>query len=268
MEKISILDSNQIVAAFKTLDYSNDIHDLFTSPSHVGELGKYLNADYLMMGFVNQDSIGFHLSSKIVSSRSSGIVSEVDVYIEDVMDLISLESKIAMWDLLGKSTPHQLIEERINSLPRSGELIKETKTPLGALWRSAVFPGWGQFYSEKRNTGIAFPSVEGLLASLLLYNVYKYSKSVENMQKYSNLYHSSTNEEDVINYRNESQTYWQQHIDMNNAIISLAKSGSIIWAFNVMHAYMVAPRPVANLYGPDPIEATSIVRSVAEFLSK
>ena len=55
---------------------------------------------------------------------------------------------------------------------------------------------------------------------------------------------------------------------MNNAIISLAKSGSIIWAFNVMHAYMVAPRPVANLYGPDPIEATSIVRSVAEFLSK
>ncbi len=173
-----------------------------------------------------------------------------------------------MWDLLGKSTPHQLIEERINSLPRSGELIKETKTPLGALWRSAVFPGWGQFYSEKRNTGIAFPSVEGLLASLLLYNVYKYSKSVENMQKYSNLYHSSTNEEDVINYRNESQTYWQQHIDMNNAIISLAKSGSIIWAFNVMHAYMVAPRPVANLYGPDPIEATSIVRSVAEFLSK
>ena len=173
-----------------------------------------------------------------------------------------------MWELLGKNTPGFLKQERINALPKNGELIVEAKTPLGAMWRSAVLPGWGQFYSEKRNTGIAFPSLEGLLASLLLYNVSKYNTSVENMNKFSSLYHSSTNEEDIINYRNESKMYWKQHIDANNAMILLAKSAGVIWAINAIHAYMIAPRPKANLYGPDPPDSPSIIKSVSEFLSE
>jgi hypothetical protein len=268
MDNITILDSIQIVEALNTLDYTKNIHELFNSPDDAGKLGKYLHVDYLMMGIVNLDSIGFHLSSKIISSRSSSVVSVIDVYLEDVFSLISLESQIAMWELLGKNTPGFLKQERINALPKNGELIVEAKTPLGAMWRSAVLPGWGQFYSEKRNTGIAFPSLEGLLASLLLYNVSKYNTSVENMNKFSSLYHSSTNEEDIINYRNESKMYWKQHIDANNAMILLAKSAGVIWAINAIHAYMIAPRPKANLYGPDPPDSPSIIKFVSEFLSE
>ena len=80
MDNITILDSIQIVEALNTLDYTKNIHELFNSSDDAGKLGKYLHVDYLMMGTVNLDSIGFHLSSKIISSRSSGVVSVIDVY--------------------------------------------------------------------------------------------------------------------------------------------------------------------------------------------
>ncbi len=50
----------------------------------------------------------------------------------------------------------------------TGIPMVEKKNPTGALLRSAVIPGWGQFYNERPVKGIVMGSVElGLLGWLL-----------------------------------------------------------------------------------------------------
>lgn len=47
----------------------------------------------------------------------------------------------------------------------------ETRSPTGALLRSAALPGWGQFYNDEPLKGIAFGAVElGLLGWLIYEN--------------------------------------------------------------------------------------------------
>ena len=57
--------------------------------------------------------------------------------------------------------PSYSLSQEISKKPTPSDSIKpvvlKTKSPMGALWRSVAFPGWGQLYNKKYfKAGLAF----------------------------------------------------------------------------------------------------------------
>jgi len=215
-------------------------------------IGQELGADYVMYGGTKVGEYGSILTGKILSVKSEGTVSTIEINILDVVNALAAESNIASWAIIGADPPIELMRNRRNLFPKHPSNIKEEKTPLGALWRSTVAPGWGQFYSNKKAMGFAFPSIEGLLFGLLLFNLSQYALAVDNMNKTAKLYDAETDPDEVLRLRSETIGYWNAHNSYNKAMISTGYMIGTVWAINAIHAYIAGPRPQKYIHGPEP----------------
>ena len=180
------------------------------------------------------------------------MISTIKINILDVVNALAAESNIASWAIIGADPPFELMQNRRNLFPKHPTDIKEEKTPFGALWRSTVAPGWGQFYSNKRAMGYAFPSIEGLLFGLLLVNFSQYTLAVDNLNKTAKLYDAERDPDEVLRLRSETIGYWNAHNSYNKAMISTGYMIGTVWAINAIHAYIAGPRPQQYIHGPEP----------------
>ena len=215
-------------------------------------IGQELGADYVMYGVTKVGKYGSILTGKILSVKSGGTISTIEINILDVINALTAESNIASWAIIGADPPFELMENRRDVFPKHPSNIKEEKTPMGALWRSTVAPGWGQFYSNKRAMGYAFPTIEGLLISLLLFNFSQYALAVDNLNKTSQLYEAETDPDKVLELRQETTNYHNAHKNYNKAMISAGYMIGTIWAINAIHAYIAGPRSQKYIHGPEP----------------
>ena len=215
-------------------------------------IGQDLDADYVMYGGTRVGKYGSVLAGKILSIRSGGTISTIEINILDVVNALAAESNIASWAIIGADPPFELMKNRRNLFPKHPSDIKEEKTPFGALWRSTVAPGWGQFYSNKRLMGYAFPSIEGILFGLLLFNFSQYALAVDNLNKTAKLYDEETDPDEVMRLRSETIGYWNAHNSYNKAMVNAGYMIGTVWAINAIHAYIAGPRPQKYIHGPEP----------------
>ena len=101
------------------------------------------------------------------------------------------------------------------------DLIPEMRYPITAAFRSAILPGWGQFYNDKPiKGGFLVASYIGSIAS----DIYLYSQ----WQKYLNT--TSEGEEYEKDIKKASDYY-------NYMLLSLSIT-AIIWIYSVIDAYL------------------------------
>ena len=215
-------------------------------------IGQELGAGYVMYGGTEVGELGSVLTGEILSVKSGGTVSTIEINILDVLNALAAESKIASWAIIGADPPFALMQKRRNLFPKLPSDIKEEKTPFGALWRSTVAPGWGQFYSNKRVMGFAFPCIEGLLFGLLLFNFSQYALAVDNLNKTTKLYNEETDPDKVLELRQETINYYNAHKSFNDTMVSTGYMIGTVWAINAMHAFLAGPRPQKYIHGPEP----------------
>tara|TARA_X000001036_G_scaffold438724_1_gene487358 strand:+ start:120 stop:1055 length:936 start_codon:yes stop_codon:yes gene_type:complete len=215
-------------------------------------IGQELSADYVMYAGTKVGQYGSILTGEIISTRSGGAISTIQINILDVINALEAESNIASWALIGEEPPYELMQPRRDLFPKNPKDIKEDKTPFGALWRSTVAPGWGQFYSNKRLPGFAFPSVEAVLFGVLFFNFTQYSSAVKSLQESSKLYDKETDPDEVLRLRKETIGYYNAHKSYNKAMINNGIMIGTVWAINAIHAYVAGPRPQKFIHGPEP----------------
>lgn len=215
-------------------------------------IGQELYADYVMYAGTKVGQYSSVLSGEIISIRSGGTISSIQINILDVINTLETESNIASWVLIGEEAPYELMQPRRDLFPKHPKDIKEDKTPFGALWRSTLAPGWGQFYSNKRLPGFAFPSIEAVLFGVLFFNFSQYSLAVKNLQESSKLYEKETDPDEVLQLRKETIGYWNSHKSYNKAMINNGLMIGTVWMINAIHAYIAGPRPQKFIHGPEP----------------
>lgn len=97
------------------------------------------------------------------------------------------------------------------------------KTKWGAVWRSAVFPGWGQIYKGEKKKGIKLAVIEGFLIGGA-YLTWQMSEQAKDK------YLSATNQENIDKYYNEANQY---HFANNYLTI-----GAIaLWGYSIISIY-------------------------------
>jgi len=250
--QMRVIDPEIVLSVMGQYSDLNDPEREIPEREIIISIGQELSADYVMYAGTKVEEYGSILTGEIISTRSGGTISTIQINILDVINALEAESNIASWALIGEDPPYELMQPRRDLFPKHPKDIKEDKTPFGALWRSTVAPGWGQFYSNKRLPGFAFPSIEAVLFGVLFFNFSQYSLAVKNLQESSKLYDKETDPDEVLQLRKETIGYWNAHKSYNKAMINNGIMIGTVWAINAIHAYIAGPRPQKFIHGPEP----------------
>lgn len=119
-----------------------------------------------------------------------------------------------LWELYEVARSQQTLSAKIPQYT--------TKYGASALWRSAILPGWGQFYKKKTGRGIAILVTEVVLVSGAVYCESMRSDNVRKSQEVTNI--SQTKE-----YRKRADTWTTRR--------NIFAGGAIgVYAFNLLDA--------------------------------
>ena len=103
--------------------------------------------------------------------------------------------------------------------------------PKKAALRSFILPGWGQFYTKRSFEGVIF---SGLTVISVASTVIVYYKA----QHYYKLHESNFEERDFVRAHNLYNKY-QNYISTTNILLT---TSVFIWMYNVIDAYLFAPK--------------------------
>jgi hypothetical protein len=186
-------------------------------------------------------------------SKPSGVL----VYMEGDYDFVGRTPCELPFNLMGTykvkalkrgyenwSTKVTLVDDRSNSL-----YIKlAPKTRLKAGLRSAVFPGWGQYYTDKKTKGtiFAFLEVGSLLASVFAYQNYEDAKDEYYLA--SSRYQEAKIMDDMPRLREEMEKTADDADKAYDVRAACFTVTAAIWAFNVVEAVLFFPRYEEGIY--------------------
>ena len=212
----------------------------------IRSMGKDFDVDYVLFHQIINDSSRFLLEGQMFNTRSGGLIHRRIVDITNYYRGQVNEIKLWVGEVF-KGIDKDWEEYRKLVLFEDPEAIVMEKTPQGAMARSFMVPGWGQFYSDEYNSGVMFSGIEATLLSAVLVSYLSYSKSVKGLQTYRKKYEESSEQVEFDNYRNLAEGEWKKHKVYNSAMIYSGIAAGSLWIVNGIHAYIVGPRPKKDI---------------------
>ena len=212
----------------------------------IRSMGKDFDVDYVLFHQIINDSSRFLLEGQMFNTRSGGLIHRRIVDITNYYRGQVNEIKLWVGEVF-KEIDKDWEEYRKLVLFDDPESIVMEKTPQGAMARSFMVPGWGQFYSDEYNSGVMFSGIEATLLSAVLVSYLSYSKSVKGLQTYRKKYEESSEQVEFDNYRNLAEGEWKKHKVYNSAMIYSGIAAGSLWIVNGIHAYIVGPRPKKDI---------------------
>ena len=214
--------------------------------SIIRKLGKDLDIDYVLFHKINKDSNRFYLEGQMFRTESGGMIHRRIVDITNYYKGHINELKLWVGDVFNE-IDKEWVEYRKMVLFQNPEDIIQKKTPEGAMIRSLMVPGWGQFYSDKPTSGKVWAGIEASLITTILVSYIGYNNSVKGFKSNTSLYEGSSEKNEFTEYRNQVDIEWKKHKDYNSAMIYSAITAGTLWALNGVHAYIVGPRPKKDI---------------------
>ena len=212
----------------------------------VRSMGKDFDVDYILFHQIINDSSRFLLEGQMFNTKSGGLIHRRIVDITNYYRGQVNEIKLWVGEIF-EEIDKDWEEYRKLVLFNDPESIVMEKTPQGAMARSFMVPGWGQFYSDEYNSGVMFSGIEATLLSAVLVSYLSYSKSVKGLQTYRKKYEESSEQVEFDNYRNLAEGEWKKHKVYNSAMIYSGIAAGSLWIVNGIHAYIVGPRPKKDI---------------------
>ena len=214
--------------------------------SLIRKLGSEFDVDYILFHQIESEKDRFLLEGQMFNTRSGGLIKRRIVDVTSYYKGKINELKLWVGDVF-REIDKDWVNQRESILYNEPSEIIQDKTPEGAMARSLLLPGWGQFYSDAYNSGVVISSLESMLLTSVLVSYLSYNKSVKNFKNYSKLYEESSEQVEFDEYRSLSNSEWEKHKQYNSALIYTSIASSSLWLANGIHAYIVGPRPKKDI---------------------
>ena len=214
--------------------------------SLIRKLGSEFDVDYILFHQIESEKDRFLLEGQMFNTRSGGLIKRRIVDVTSYYKGKINELKLWVGDVF-REIDKDWVNKRESILYNEPSEIIQDKTPEGAMARSLLLPGWGQFYSDAYNSGVVISSLESMLLTSVLVSYLSYNKSVKNFKNYSKLYEESSEQVEFDEYRSLSNSEWEKHKKYNSALIYTSIASGSLWLANGIHAYIVGPRPKKDI---------------------
>ena len=228
-----------------------------TSDECAAEVGAMLGVEFMISGAIGKLGETYTIDVKMFSVATGAAENMKSVTYQGKVDGLITEVEILGWTLLGLDAPKNLLEKK--RLGTTAYLAQEAqaagKTQMGALVRSLLFPGLGQFYSDQKMWGFGWIAAEAVMGGLIFMNYSNYQTANDDYNNYHTAYVNETDPALIAEYKAQSQTSYADMESANDAMKSMAGIAAAVWIANVVHAYMVGPKPgVTAAYNETPVQ--------------
>jgi len=231
--------------------------DKCTSQECAAEVGAMLGVEFMISGAIGKLGDTYTIDVKMFSVATGAAENMKSVTYQGKVDGLITEIEILGWTLLGLDVPKNLLEKK--RLGTTAYLAQEakaaSKTQMGALVRSLLFPGLGQFYSDQKMWGYGWIAAELALGGIIYMQYSAYKTAHDDYVNYQDLYTSETSTALIAEYKVQKQISHADMVSANDAIKSMAGIAAAVWFANAVHAYMVGPKPgVTAAYNETPVQ--------------
>jgi len=128
------------------------------------------------------------------------------------------------------------------------------KTKMGAMTRSLLFPGLGQFYANQRMWGYGWIAAEVVAGGLIVMNYSNYKTAYDDYNDYHTSYANATDPVLIAYYKTQSQNSHENIESAMDDMKTMASIAGVVWIANVVHAYMVGPKSEVTAYNEIPLQ--------------
>ena len=215
-----------------------------TSDECAAEVGAMLGVEFMISGAIGKLGDTYTIDVKMFSVATGAAENMKSVTYQGKVDGLITEVEILGWTLLGLDAPKNLLEKK--RLGTTAYLAQEAqaagKTQMGALVRSLLFPGLGQFYSDQRIWGYGWIAAELALGGIIYMQYSAYKTAHDDYVNYQALYTSETSTALIAEYKVQKQTSHADMVSANDAMKAMAGVAGAVWIANAVHAYIVGPK--------------------------
>jgi TM2 domain-containing membrane protein YozV len=128
------------------------------------------------------------------------------------------------------------------------------KTKMGAMTRSLLFPGLGQFYANQRMWGYGWIAAEVVASGLIVMNYSNYKTANDDYNYYYTSYTNATDPVLIAHYKAQSQISHEKIESAKDDMKTMASIAGVVWIANAVHAYIVGPTSGETAYNEIPLQ--------------
>jgi len=121
-------------------------------------------------------------------------------------------------------------------------LKAQVKSSAAAVWRSLVLPGWGQYYSERKNRAYIYIAGEVVLVTALTAASTLYNHSVENYNSARSDYLLQIEEPEITLARQNMLAKYDHVENYRSLTTNLAYAAAGLWLCSALDAYFLHPQ--------------------------
>jgi hypothetical protein len=125
---------------------------------------------------------------------------------------------------------------------------------MGAMTRSLLFPGLGQFYANQRMWGYGWIAAEVVAGGLIVMNYSNYKTANDDYNYYHTSYSNATDPALIAQYKAQSQISNEKIESAMDDMKTMASIAGVIWIANAVHAYIVGPKSEVTAYNEIPLQ--------------
>ena len=213
-----------------------------SSEECAAEVGAMLGVQFMISGAIGKLGDTYTIDAKMFEvATGAAAKTKNTTYIGKVDGLIT-EIEVLAWEMVGLDPPEKLLKRRKGGVSITAASVVKGKSRFDAMIRSAVMPGWGQFYSGKKMMGWAFLGGE-LTAVGLAFSAYSaYSTANSNLTAFNQQYNNATDPVQIADLRSKTLQAEADQLSSNDQMTMMIYAAGGLWAINVVHAFLTGPK--------------------------
>ena len=210
-----------------------------SSEECAAEVGAMLGVQYMISGALGKLGETYTIDAKMFEVATGAAEKTINTTYSGQVDGLITEIEILAWEMMGLKPPNSLVRKRKGGAVAAGP---RQKSRLGALVRSTVVPGWGQFYSERSLMGWAFLGSELALLGIGYTSYSSYQKAYDDVESFYSQYQSSTNPTEIRNFKEQSKQAEDEMNSSNDQLTVMFQAAAAVHIANMVHALVFGPK--------------------------
>ena len=211
-----------------------------SSEECAAEVGAMLGVQFMISGAIGKLGETYTIDAKMFEVATGAAEKTINTTYSGQVDGLITEIEILAWEMMGLKPPNSLLRKRKGGAGQIGTGPR-SKSRFGALIRSTIVPGWGQFYSDRSLSGWSFLGGELALLGLGYMSYTSYQTAYDDVDNFYAQYQSATSPSEIRSLKEKSMAAEDQMNSSNDQLTMMFQAAAAVHLANMVHAFVVGP---------------------------
>ena len=210
-----------------------------SSEECAAEVGAMLGVQFMISGALGKLGETYTIDAKMFEVATGAAEKTINTTYAGQVDGLITEIEILAWEMMGLKPPGSLLRKRKGGVVAVGS---RQRSRLGAFVRSTVFPGWGQFYSDRSLYGWGFLGGELALLGLGYASYSSYKTAYDDVNSFYAQYQAASDPAQIRLFKEKSMAAEDQMNTSNDQLTVMFQAAAAVHVANMLHALVFGPK--------------------------